>query len=335
MATERNDWLDNTKFILIVCVVLGHCLERLGVGATCYCSNSTMAFFRMPMFVFISGLFSRKKNKTRFLDFLSGITESYIIFSTLHIICGLISGGSFSIMQFIEPRWTLWYLLCVVIWRSIIQVSEGKISPSLLLVFSVIVGLLSGFVPFYSILSLQRAFSFAPFFFLGYFCSCNKVDLRFLKKLHPLFSIACFLLLIVICLICYKTSFPLSSFLMAKHPYSFFANYPIWLVLVFRIMMYIICTIASVCMFSIIPEKRSWMSEEGKNTLLYYLYHPFFILGLSFLGKRIDLPSSLLACVVYTVLIIWTIRQVIKIKFFRDIPKLFTKLFSLVSSNSL
>ena len=61
-AQKRNIWLDNVKGFLIVCVVAGHFLES-GIDYHSSMCKSLFLFiysFHMPLFVFVSGYFSKK-----------------------------------------------------------------------------------------------------------------------------------------------------------------------------------------------------------------------------------------------------------------------------------
>lgn len=330
MVKERDYWFDNAKFVLIAAVILGHCIDRLGVGPICLNANTTMSFFRMPMFIFISGYFSKKMEWPRFWGVISGILETYLIMSLLHIGYSLFNGVPFSIAQLIEPRWTLWYLLCIVFWRAIIQVCD-RVKPIYLVSTSILIGVFSGFVPLYSIFSLQRVFSMAPFFMLGFFCRQEKLSIRGIKKLHPLLAIA---FLILVYIFVSRLDFPMLSFLRGKYPYIYFKDYSLWLLPLVRLAVYVGSIVTSICVMRLIPEKKSWMSNEGINTLLYYLYHPFIIVGMQFGERFINLPSSLIAMLFYTVLIVFIIWLLIKIKFFRDLPRLFTKVFSWIVSRA-
>ena len=331
MGKQRDYWFDNAKFILIVAVILGHCLTRLGEGNSCEVANDAMVFFRMPLFIFMSGYFSKKMEWHRFWGIMLGVLETYLIMSVLHIGYNMLDGDKFSIMQIIEPRWTLWYLLCIVFWRLTIQLCAGHISSWGMLVISIVVGIISGFVPLYSVLSLQRAFSMAPFFMLGYYCRCEELDLRFIKRLHPSVVVVA---IVSLCIFVSKVVFPYTLFFSGRFPYYYFDSYPLWLTPIIRLIGYVVSVAISICIMRLIPEKQSWISSEGMNTLFYYIYHPFLIIGLCFVDRYIELPSSLIAVLIYTLAIVFIIWVLIKIPFFRDLPRLFTKLYTMLHSRT-
>ena len=233
-------------------------------------------------------------------------------------------GNSFSLGLFIKPRWTLWYLLSLIFWRLAIQLLSGVISPFALVVLSFVLGVASGFVPFGAVLSLQRSFTFAPFFMIGFYCRQNNIDLHKVKRIHPLTSLAV-LGIILFCVS--RTDFPVVDFVRGKYPFSYFKNYSLWLLPLYRIGMYLVSMISIISVMALIPEKQSWISREGENTLFYYLYHSLVILALFTLG-RFSLPSSLVACLIYAAFVTVVIWGLIKIPFFKVLPKLFTHVIS-------
>lgn len=56
---ERNYLFDNLKFLLIVLVVFGHSLEEISLEHNYAIIRAWIYSFHMPVFVFISGYFSK------------------------------------------------------------------------------------------------------------------------------------------------------------------------------------------------------------------------------------------------------------------------------------
>lgn len=61
---ERNYWLDNTKFFLIFLVVIGHFLEELISNKTIKEVFIFIYTFHIPLFIFITGFFSKNVEKS-------------------------------------------------------------------------------------------------------------------------------------------------------------------------------------------------------------------------------------------------------------------------------
>ena len=81
-ARVRDDRIDAVKFWLIVLVIAGHILMRKEFASSEACAVmwNWIYIFHMPLFVFISGYFSRKKDMIEFWISICKIIEPLIIF---------------------------------------------------------------------------------------------------------------------------------------------------------------------------------------------------------------------------------------------------------------
>lgn len=63
--SNREPYFDNVKFILILLVVIGHFIEKIIFMDTSFkVIYETIYSFHMPLFIFISGYFSKNTLKT-------------------------------------------------------------------------------------------------------------------------------------------------------------------------------------------------------------------------------------------------------------------------------
>jgi fucose 4-O-acetylase-like acetyltransferase len=85
--TTRNMSVDNTKFILIAFVVLGHILE---INRDCnIISEKLYTFiysFHMPAFILLSGYFFSDEKKSRFWRSIMNLACTFLFFQIL--LCG-------------------------------------------------------------------------------------------------------------------------------------------------------------------------------------------------------------------------------------------------------
>ena len=329
MGSSRNHWLDNAKFVLIVLVILGHCLDRLGEGHICASVNTSMAFFRMPAFIFLSGFFSKKTDWKRFLSWTWGVLETYLVITIIQVLPGFLQGKEVPLEYFIIPRWTLWYLLSLCFWRLFIQLL-GDIRPAFwLLAGSVVIGALSGLVHLGLCLSLQRTFTMVPFFMLGYWCRCRNININAIRRIPAVAAVA---ILVILWIANYQVKdFELLEFLRGKEDFSYFTGYSLGFLVCLRLSFYVVSVVVSACVLRLVPQKESWLSVQGRDTLYYYVYHALFIMCLVFLRRGlVELPASLIAVIVYDFAIVAAIWLLLKIPFFRTLPRLFTKIYSFV-----
>ena len=165
ITKQNREYLyDNIRGILILLVVLGHALEyfRLDnkVGEFLYVF---IYLFHMPVFIFISGYFSKNLKKGR-----STAVETFLVpYLLLNLILTLIMLAIGKIDQFmiLSPGWTLWYLYCMFIWRLLLP---DLVKVRRILILSFIIGIFSGFLTeFGTYMAMARTLGFLPYFFSG------------------------------------------------------------------------------------------------------------------------------------------------------------------------
>lgn len=328
-AKTRNYYFDNAKFVLITMVILGHCLARLGEGTICKTIDASVYFFHMPLFIFISGFFSRGIKNDDFWKSILLLCESLIVFDLLHILLRFfLFDYNLSWSLLIIPQWSLWYLLSLIFWRMTIAF-WGKHVKLQHVILAVLVGILVGFVPINGPLSFQRTFSLLPFFMFGYYCKQQKVDITLIMKLPIALSIC---VLVAVSIGVLYLDFPFKLFLEGVNSYYEF-SYSLWLSAVIRLFLYLCCFCVSVCFMRLIPtQKIAWMSSQGSKTLHYYLYHTLIIYILIFIRQSFPIPTSFVAVLGYVLLIVLFIWLLIKIPFFRDLPNIVSR-YSKVKHN--
>ena len=166
MAKQRSLYWDTLKGLLIILVVLGHCGTALSNGLI-----SAIYAFHMPLFILVSGYFSKKK---RPINFMAGgykrLIIIYFVFNTAYIILDIATTG-LSFNRLLTPSFSLWYILCLIYWRLVLQALPQKWldNPTLVIAASFLLSLLVGFIPIGGEMSFQRAIAFWPFFIVGYY----------------------------------------------------------------------------------------------------------------------------------------------------------------------
>lgn len=119
----RNTELDGCKFLLVCLVVIGHCIEP-----TRYVSSfsghlySCIYLFHMPLFVILSGYFTKEENTLLKLFKSSvGLLETYF-FVTIFIILFVTK----DISNLFSPALSTWYLLSLIYWRFLVYLLGGE-----------------------------------------------------------------------------------------------------------------------------------------------------------------------------------------------------------------
>lgn len=125
---QRLYYIDNLRGFLIILVILGHCIQNL---YTDFDHNIVFRYiysFHMPLFMFISGFVSYKKEyawqslKRRF----SQLIIPFISWAMV----GMVVDGTFTLKWLTKPDDALWFLW-VLFWIGVIFVSLSKLSKIL------------------------------------------------------------------------------------------------------------------------------------------------------------------------------------------------------------
>ena len=160
---QREYLFDNYKVLLIVLVVIGHFIEP------CYDQNPFLydlkwgiVAFHMPAFIFISGYFSKKIPSVKKL--VGGLVIPYFVYEVVYYLLYTYVLDKETELYFTRPKFTLWYLLALCVWRVAAPVAK-KIPYHLLL--SLAAGLAVGLFGIGNFLSIPRIVFFFPFFLAG------------------------------------------------------------------------------------------------------------------------------------------------------------------------
>lgn len=278
VVKTRDSYFDNVKFFLITTVVVGHTIEyATGIDAfeTLY---KFLYFFHMPLFIFITGYFSKNINSEKYAQNMLKLLVPYLIFETLYSIADyFILEKDELIFSYLIPYWIMWYLLCVAIWKIILPYII-KIKYALPVFF--IVGILAGYMDEAGyLLSIQRVLAFFPYFLLGYY-----FDKKYLEKMFNWKNriIALVILVFSIILIYFYRENIEIQWLQGAFSYSSFEHTE-WYAGIYRVLTYCISIILSVCVLVLTPRRKLWfISEAGTRTLYVYLWHGFIVLYLKF-----------------------------------------------------
>lgn len=258
----RDERIDSVKFYLIFLVVLGHILEMWRLFPEIY---KFIYSFHMPLFVFISGYFSKPQKLS---SFWNSNKKIIIVFIITHIfVCltgGIIKyyGFGFGGNPWITPWFALWYLFALVLWRISINILKPQLNYiNLILVFTI--AIVAGFIPIDCQFSLIRAFSYYPFFYIG--AALHGKNLwPMINKIPLSFSILILIGAVIFCCI-----IPISPYVPSLHYASINK-----------------CIIRTFWLFAAFPISVSFLricqsnhiiSLLGKHTLTIYIAHMFIL----------------------------------------------------------
>ena len=291
---NRNKTFDSLKFILVCFVVYAHT-----TGKSVYEDRGTtvlvsfLSTFTMPLFIFISGYFSKNITWDKYKKSFKSLSLTYLTAQLTYSIPSIIEKAitlptnQFNITEkiisiFILPYGGLWYVVGLLFWRLLIYyISKINLKFPLVFSLSLIIPLLFCFIDIK--LNAFRVITFFPYFVLGYYC--NEQMFNKIRKFNPLFSVG-ILLIIFIGLFLYKDLFYFVMSTFGEGSYK--STYPtIFQGFLYRASFYLISMISINCVINLATDR---FYKLGKYSLGIFLVHPCVLFTISQI-KTYFLPS--------------------------------------------
>lgn len=272
MEKQRDLAFDNIRGILIFLVVLGHALEYFRL--TNIAAEFVYVFiylFHMPVFIFISGYFSKnleKGRKTAVQTFLIPYLLLNLILSAIMLALGKIDQ-----IAILNPGWTLWYLYCMFIWRLLLP---DLVRVRWILWLSLFVGIFSGFLTeFGTYMAMARTLGFLPYFLAGYFFTPQLVDKVRQFPYRRIVSGFILLLGLVTAWVWVDERLP-AEILWGDRAYGLF-EIPLWQNLLADIYLYGVSFAFVFVFLAVTSKRRRFFSQVGQHTLAIYLLHVYLV----------------------------------------------------------
>lgn len=270
--TGRDNYADFLKYVLISLVVLGHFVNLYqytqGLGGL-YLWIYT---FHMPLFVFISGHFSKHISNFRRKS-IDTLLWPFIVFQLLNIIYTAIVPLEPLKDNIFYPYHQNWYLIALFWWRSFIPYRQ-YFKKWLVIAFAFLLSLSVGFFPDWGVfLGLYKTAYFLPFFVLGVYCEDLAKLLERLMQYKALWIVVFFVSVIVV------FALSLNTDVLFKLNYAFKANYGYngeWVNFVLRLaamMASIVMCITVLIVVKLLCNKLKYskllLSGGGYNAMLF------------------------------------------------------------------
>ncbi|MDR1068256.1 MAG: acyltransferase family protein [Clostridiales Family XIII bacterium] len=287
---------DNLRFILIVLVVLSHFIMRveglrgkIGGGDDfdeLSAFYEVFSWFMMPLFIFITGFFSKSLyskegnfRRSRIVTFFA----LFIVMDTLVYFSNCLGAGKFVAYQPYIMYKSQWFLFSCGIWFLLIPLMR-KVSAAVMIPVSIFVGVLGGFILGGVILSVSKIFAFFPFFVIGYYMTRAHIE-RFLqvKARCRILALAFFVALFAVTLVFLQESLlyarPVEE--AARSYWTMFYNVrpshlfvpSVELQCLIRVGWYLAAFGTSALFMLIVPMKKTIWTKFGSRTLQIYIWH--------------------------------------------------------------
>ena len=302
----RDYAFDTIKAMLIFLVVFGHVIVSCkGMHPALQVLYECIYTFHVPLFVFVSGFFAKKACNSR-REALFGALPTFVIFALLFTVVRYLCfpGDRNAILAgWFNPPFAMWYLLCLFYWRFLAKDVSRLKGFALPVLFAL--GLGCGFINMAGqIFSLFRAFAFFPFFWLGIIFNANTVAA--IRKIPKI----CGALIIALCIggYCFARSLlvanpavlegiltrpteagiarALQTSLQMSYSYTDCGFVNPFVGMAVRGGAYLLAFLITVGFISLIPNRKSFLSHVGANTLCIYVGHTYIV---SFLMRKMGL----------------------------------------------
>lgn len=265
----------------------------------------------MPAFIFIAGYFTKNiKKEGYFLKLIFKLLIPYIIFQILFIAFNHLVFKMPINIELYNPYWIMWFLISLCCWHLLLPIFIKMPAP---IVLAVIMGSLIGYLNIGFEFSLLRTFGFFPFFLVGYYV--QKEHLNFLKTNRSrLFGV---LSLTILFTYLYFKKLSL-GWLWFSFPYQEFGFSGIEAGAT-RAIFYFILGFAVFSFLSLVPNKRTFFSNMGANTMYTYLLHGFIIkyciAKMGYIQNPVHIENYFLVLIFAIMVTIVTSMQPIRILF--------------------
>lgn len=273
----RDYYFDNLKALLIFLVVLGHfLLSMYYVSSFSKVAVTFIYVFHMPLFVFVTGYFSKNSKKNPFIWFFI----PYLIFSTVY---GMISLNSFFVNPLI-PTFAYWYLLSMVFWK----LGSGKLSEikwviPITICASLVINVMPGLSNF---LSISRTITYLPFFMIGY--NFKREWINKIKNIPFVFIIILIIFGVILFVFGIKNDFVNYNLLLRNISFDGLCISRIHGLIANVFFIFPLTVIFSVVILYFISEKKNAFSYIGKNTIIVFLLHPFICYCFPFFVNQLN-----------------------------------------------
>lgn len=308
MSTKERtrDYLfDNYKALLIFLVVVGHFIEPATSNNIFFNGLKwIIVSFHMPAFIFISGYFS--KRKLSISNLMQKLAIPYLVYEIIYYCLYTFILHKDTGLYLDYPKFTLWYLLALFVWRAITPLFK-KIPHYMLI--SIIAGLVIGCTSIKgNYLSIGRILFFYPYFLAG--TNFKRESIARLRTFTWRVNSAVAAFIISILVLTGPLLFDYQAEIFyGRYNYDALSQGALEGILC-RLACYAIGFILTYLIMALIPERKTWYSYIGTRTMAIYLFHGLICASVKHVSSVLKHATSveesiavILICIVLTLIL--------------------------------
>ena len=273
LPASRDPWLDNVKMVLVTLVVVGHAIGLVEETQGSHWVYDFIYLWHIPAFVFVSGYLSKsfEWDRRRMKSLVYTLAIPYLLFEpALFYYRREVVGEGVTGPLWIEPHWTMWYLIVLLMWRLVTPILKRH---WLFLPLSVVVSLLGGLWDAEALM-IPRFLGLLPFFVLGL-----HLKPRHLAHLDDVWvrPAAVPTLVGIGIMAVYTDTWAETALLWYDTGYN---DIPIDNEIVFqtRLTVMMVGLVGAFAAMSLVPRRQlGWFTTMGTATMVVYLFHGFVI----------------------------------------------------------
>ncbi len=299
---------DNAKAILIILVVSGHAIHDLIKVSDLYKSLYFFIYlFHMPLFMFLSGMFSRRAIETgrhlrqRIVGYLLlGFFLKYMILACRLIFDKYPSQKFYMLRETTVP----WYLMALSVYLLVTFLTK-EASRRFLLAFAILTACMTGYdKTIGSYLILSRLFTYYPFFLLGTLWQPDRIPKFSSGLLQKGIAAVLLAALLLFTILHADLLYPYIDLIKGGNPYAKIDGISAARLkygFLYRLFYYAAAIFVSACVLTVVPKGRSFLTRIGQTTLSVYMFHrPVqFILLYAGYQKAMLAPENIQLRIIY------------------------------------
>lgn len=299
-CNKRDLSLDALKLFLIFLVIFGHFIEsNLNDSKSAGFLYTLIYLFHMPLFVLLSGYFSKIKEVKKLRMQILKLCETFIVFSIPYFLYRASLGGD--ILDIFNLKgYPTWYLFSLIIWKIffflIYTIWGFRINKVQIIFVSFLIAFVTFFIPFQDtgFLSFMRVFQFLPFFAIGYCMSKHTLEIIRNKRFIICFGLLSIIVISVLSCI-YGVNFKRIEFQRdTVYDLCILNNWKLYTVLFSKLFSIIGALILSIFCIGIF-KFESRIAQYGSKTLFIFCLQSvvFRLVGLVHFSFLVNLLLSL------------------------------------------